>query len=113
MRPTALAMLAIVLCGCMSSVVIATVREWLEEDERRCAQWCAFDIDVDCGGETREHSVCMTSCVASEAGSCAEESSRLHACEAELTCPEYRRGRAEGGPCETHRAARATCESQR
>lgn len=113
MRHTALAMLAIVLCGCLSGAVIAKVREWLGDDERTCAGWCALDIDVGCGGEAREHSACMTSCVASEEGLCAEESSRLHACEAELTCPDYRRRRAKGGQCETHRAASETCDSQR
>lgn len=112
MRHAVLAVLALMLGGCFSGAVIATVRAWLGEDERRCADWCALDSDVQCGGEAREHSACVTACTASEDGFCAEESTRLHACEAELTCPVYRRRHAKGEPCETHRAASMACEER-
>lgn len=113
MRRAALTVFAVLLGGCFSGAVITTVRAWLGDDERRCADWCALDIDVQCAGEAREHSACMTSCTASEDGSCAEESTRMHACEAELTCAVYRRRRAKGEACETRRAAATACEAAR
>jgi hypothetical protein len=108
-RHTALAGLAILLGGCFSGAAFAAIRAWLDEDERRCADWCALDIDVQCGGDDREHATCEAACRASESGACAEDHERMHACEAALTCPDYRLRNAKGSTCETLRAAADAC----
>jgi hypothetical protein len=100
------------LSGCVTGVVIY-VREWLDDDESKCVDFCVLDIDAQCGGETREHSVCMTTCMSStEAAPCVEETVAMRECEAAMTCPEYRDRARAGGRCDAERAAHDACRSK-